>query len=253
MVDITSDCTLGTENRTICMATLQIDYERNGLSVIFDGLSQDSWNVSEGTRIITHNMEISFNTSKLKRTIQVYCFDNNSCVQDIRRIINSLGMVQPSRIISLRGELQLKLYNSSNANDLLCENNQNETIPCPDGFCQLIDNGEFGNTRNCIPKDSATFSPSILIGSSMVNDFEKRSPFMYICNQRMCNNLSMAQEIRGTLSQYGLLLPFFEQTIAELITTTPKSKSLIIRMLPQSVIGIQCILFILMTTFFEKL
>ncbi|CAF1295157.1 unnamed protein product [Adineta steineri] len=249
MVDITSDCPFGTENSTICMATLQMDYENNSLSVIFDGLSQDSWNVSEGTRIITHNMHISFDTPKLKRIIQVYCFDNNSCVQDIRRIIGSIGMVQPSRIILLRGELQLKLYNSSNSTNLLCENNQNETIPCPNGFCQLIDDGKSGFTRNCIPKDSATFLPSILIGSSMVNDFEKRSPFMYICNQRMCNNLSMAQEIRGTLSQYGLLLPFFEQTIAELITTTPKSKSLIIKMLPHSMIGIQCILFILMTTF----
>ncbi|CAF1298149.1 unnamed protein product [Adineta steineri] len=253
MVDITSDCTLGTENRTICMATLQMDYENNRLSLIFDGLSQDSWNVSEGTRIITHNMEISLNTPKLKRIIQVYCFDNNSCVQDIRRIITSISFpqVHPSRIISLRGDLQSKLYNSSNSNDLLCENNQNETIPCPNGFCQLTDNGEFGYTRNCIPKDSATFSPSILIGSSMVNEFEKRSPFMYICNQRMCNNLSMAQEIRRTLADYGLLIPFFEQPIFGIITTTVKSKSLIIRMLPQSMIGIQYILFILMTTFFR--
>ncbi|CAF1221587.1 unnamed protein product [Adineta steineri] len=200
MVDITSDCTLGTENRTICMATLQMDYYNNSLSVIFDGLSQNSWNVSEETRIITHNMQISFDTLKLKRIIQVYCFDNNSCVQDIRRIISTISFpqVHPSRIISLREELQLKLYNSSNSNDLLCENNQNETIPCPNGFCQLIDNGEFGFTRNCIPEDSSMFSPSILIGSSM--------DITTISFQSMCLNSSGCVEDVNTT--YNMMKTF---------------------------------------------
>jgi hypothetical protein len=70
----------------MCMATLQIDYEHTNASVFFDGFSQDLFNVSEGTRMITHSMQISLDTKIMKRTIQEYCFRNESCVHDIEHI-----------------------------------------------------------------------------------------------------------------------------------------------------------------------
>jgi hypothetical protein len=80
------ECQLKNETSTMCTAELRIDYEQNNASVLFDGLSQDSLNVSEGTVIITHNMQISFDSSRLQRTVQVYCFRNRSCIDKINEI-----------------------------------------------------------------------------------------------------------------------------------------------------------------------
>jgi len=71
------------------MATLQIDYEHTNASIFFDGFSQDLFNVSEGTRIITHSMQISLDTTSMKRTIQEYCFRNESCFYDIKDIYDN--------------------------------------------------------------------------------------------------------------------------------------------------------------------
>lgn len=70
----------------MCVATFQIDYEHDNVSVLLDGFSHGSFNKSEGTRMITHTMHISLDTLTLKRTIQVYCFQNGSCLNDINEI-----------------------------------------------------------------------------------------------------------------------------------------------------------------------
>jgi len=80
------ECQLKNETSTMCMAELRIDYEQNNASVLFDGLSQDLLNVSDGTVIITHNMQIFFDRPRLQRTIQVYCFRNRSCIENINEI-----------------------------------------------------------------------------------------------------------------------------------------------------------------------
>ncbi len=164
-----------------------------------------------------------------------------------------------SGIIGLQKKLQSDLINSSNSADLLCENNQNETIPCPNGFCQLINNGESSFTRNCIPEGFSAFPRSILIGSSMIEDFENQSAFMYICNQYKCNNLTMAEMVRKLLAQYGLLTPFNLQpiyvvettmeTTTTTTTTTRTSKGITVKMLPQTVVGLQCILLLVAIIF----
>jgi hypothetical protein len=154
------------------------------------------------------------------------------------------------------------LFNSSNSADLLCENNQNETIPCPNGLCQLIDNGESSFTRNCIPEGFSAFTPSILIASSLVEQFENQSSFMYFCNQNLCNNLTMAKKVQGLLAQSGLLTPFYEQPIYQVETTTnitsttnttstmnTTSTSIAGRTVPQTIIGLQSILLLMMMTF----
>jgi len=87
--DINKDgpqCNLQNETSQMCMATLKIDYEQNNASVLFDGFSHDSLNISEETRIITHSMQISLDTASLKRTIQVYCLRNTSCDAEISQI-----------------------------------------------------------------------------------------------------------------------------------------------------------------------
>jgi hypothetical protein len=70
----------------MCMATLQMDFENNNASVLFDGFSQDSFNVLNETTMITHSMQISLDTDKMKRSIQVYCSQNISCIGLINRI-----------------------------------------------------------------------------------------------------------------------------------------------------------------------
>lgn len=83
------ECQLKNETSTMCTATLLIDYEQNNASVVFDGLSHDVLNVSTGTVMITHNMQILFDKQTLKRTLQVYCFHNLSCIQTIKDIVNT--------------------------------------------------------------------------------------------------------------------------------------------------------------------
>jgi hypothetical protein len=146
--------------------------------------------------------------------------------------------------------LRSYLFNSSNSADLLCENNQNQTVPCPNGVCQLIDNGESSFTRNCIPEGFSAFSPSILIASSLVQQFEVKSSFMYFCNQHLCNNLTIAAKVQASLAQFGLLTPFNIQPIYVVETTTNKtSDSGGVRMVSQNIIGFQCILILVIMTF----
>lgn len=161
--------------------------------------------------------------------------------------------VDISRISKLRENLQSELFNSSNSAGLLCENNQNRTVPCPNGFCQLINDGESNFTRNCISEGISSFPPSILVGSSMVEEFEKKSPFMYTCNQHMCNNLQMAQRIQELLEQHGLLTPINRHPIDALETTTTSSDSFGVRMIPQTIIGIQWVVLFILTLSFRKI
>jgi hypothetical protein len=158
--------------------------------------------------------------------------------------------VAGSQIIKLRDNLQSQLFNSSDSANLLCENNQNRTVPCPNGFCQLINDGESGFTRSCIPKDFPALPPGIFIGSSSVQDFEKEAPFMYTCNQHMCNSLKMAEQVQRSLAQEGLLTLGNRQPVDELQTTTRRSTSMAVRMIPQTMIGgIQCLFLFIMTIF----
>ncbi len=61
----------------------------------------------------------------------------------------------------------------------------------------------------------------------------------------------MAEKIQQLLAQFGLLTPFNRQPIYQLetTTTTETSKSIGVRMLPQTMIGLQCILLLVMTIF----
>ena len=165
--------------------------------------------------------------------------------------------METSKIGQLREKFRSELLNSTDSADLVCENNRNDTVPCPNGFCQLINDGDSGFARHCIPKGFSYFSPSIFIGSSMMEQFDNKSAFMYICNQPMCNNLITAEKIHSSLAQLGLLTPFHTQpttttattttTTTTAITTTSTSKT--IRILPQIMIGLQCILFLAMVIF----
>ena len=141
--------------------------------------------------------------------------------------------------------MQSYLFNSTDSADLLCENNQNETVPCPNGLCQLIYNGESGFTRNCIPEGFLAFTPSILIASSLVEQFENESSFTYFCNQPQCNNLATANAVHHSLAQYALLTPFNRPPIYVLETTTKtKSSGTMVKMVPQ-----MTIVFLLMMIF----
>lgn len=157
--------------------------------------------------------------------------------------------MEVSRISKLREKFQTELFNSSKSVDLLCENNENRTIPCPNGFCQLINDGESGLIRNCIPEGFSSLPPGILIRSSMVEDFKKKSPFMYICNQHMCNNLTVAQTVKESLSQHGLLTPFNIQQPSVSETTTPIRTSTTTTISNNNIL---CFLLPIMTFFLEK-
>ncbi|CAF1282000.1 unnamed protein product [Adineta ricciae] len=247
-------CPLKNGTSTICVATLRLDFAENNAAVTLDGLLQESLNDSNGTRLITHSTKMRFDTSEFERTVQVYCFSNDSCFSDISYIHDLGRRLQVGRS---RAELQPDLYNSSHAtDDLSCDNNQNQTIPCPNGLCQLIYDGESQYIRNCIPNGFSVLPPGIFIASSMIDSFKNESSFIYICNRNRCNNMSMARKVRQTLKDYGLLEPFYETPIYVLETTTTtattttaettttKSKGITMEILPGITASIQLILFL---------
>ena len=80
------ECSFKNETSTMCMATIRIDYAQNNTYVSYDGFSHESSNISTRFTTITHSMLISFDTSQLTRTLQVYCFRNESCYYDIAQV-----------------------------------------------------------------------------------------------------------------------------------------------------------------------
>jgi hypothetical protein len=89
--------------------------------------------------------------------------------------------------------------------NLTCSDNQGQTVPCSNGFCQLIRNGISNVDRKCIPQGEGVNPSGILIGSNSPEVPDDEQTLIYACNKPMCNGAETDAQIRQLLVQYELL------------------------------------------------
>jgi hypothetical protein len=70
----------------VCVAELNIGYAPNYANVVFSGGSDDISSVLNGKNMIKHYMNIDLGSSAISRTLQLFCFNNDSCSEDMKKI-----------------------------------------------------------------------------------------------------------------------------------------------------------------------
>ncbi|CAF2464351.1 unnamed protein product [Rotaria sp. Silwood2] len=89
--------------------------------------------------------------------------------------------------------------------NLTCSNNYNQSIECPNGYCQLIRRGTSNIDRKCIPQGGNINPSGIMIESNTMEGQDAESTFTYACTKQMCNGITTGEEVQTLLMQYGLL------------------------------------------------
>ena len=82
----TTNCRHSTSFR-ICKATLLAYHGRsNSDVVIFGGDSSDYADVLNGTTMISQEISIFLDQDTIARRVEVFCYNNDSCLEDIKKI-----------------------------------------------------------------------------------------------------------------------------------------------------------------------
>lgn len=106
----------------------------------------------------------------------------------------------------VREKLMEKLYTvSSNNANLTCANNHNEAVPCPNGYCQLLQATETSFDRRCVEKGSGNNPGGLLAVSTIDEKFGNVSLLQYSCNKPMCNGMEAGNQVREILLAYQLV------------------------------------------------
>lgn len=82
----TTTCTFNSKSSSSCKAVLTIHYEKAEATVQFDEDPHNFDTLLKGKNVIKHAMEINFHDNAVHRSIQISCFNNNSCSDDIKKI-----------------------------------------------------------------------------------------------------------------------------------------------------------------------
>lgn len=82
----TTSCTSSSNPSPLCTAVLEINYALTQANVTFDGDSHNFDNILKGKNVIKHKMEIDLHDNTTSRRIQISCFSNNSCSDDMKKI-----------------------------------------------------------------------------------------------------------------------------------------------------------------------
>ena len=106
------------------------------------------------------------------------------------------------------------------ATKLVCADNQDKPIKCPNGFCQLISTDSNTFTRTCEPNSSIAMPHGILLESRSLSERDIQSTLTYKCNKNMCNSVAMAKEVRSLLEARNIL-PFTTTTTTTTTTVKP--------------------------------
>jgi hypothetical protein len=105
--------------------------------------------------------------------------------------------------------------------NLKCADNQDKPVSCPYGFCQLISIDSSSYLRSCVLNNSTRNPYGVLLESKTISEKEIQSSLTYTCNKFMCNNLTMAKEVRYLLENRKIL-PSAITTTTTTTTTTSK-------------------------------
>ncbi len=158
--------------------------------------------------------------------------------------------------------LLTRLYDSqTNPNELVCADNQDKPVSCPNGYCQLTGGGSSSFTRTCVPKGSTDHPHGIIVRSKTISENDIDSSITYTCNKPMCNNSTITKEVQRLLGTRGILMYTITTTTAAATTTkitiTTTTTASITTTMKRStgntarpMISIQCGLMLLMTIIF---
>ncbi len=125
----------------------------------------------------------------------------------------------------LRTKLREYLYISLSHNyNLTCSDNQNQTIACPNGFCQLTGNFTSTIDRKCVSHGNGTNPSGILIGSNSMEGSDAIETIAYACNKAMCNGADADKKVRQLLIDYGLFGTKIAPPPSSAMTTSQNSE-----------------------------
>jgi len=119
------------------------------------------------------------------------------------------------------------LYDAvANPQNLVCADNQDKAVPCPYGFCQLISRDSSSFSRRCVLNGSIPNPYGVILESKTITETDIESSVMYTCNKPMCNNSTMAKEVRHLLETRELLMYSITTTTTTTSTTSTTTKSI---------------------------
>ncbi len=138
----------------------------------------------------------------------------------------------------LRTKLSQHLYTPlSYIADLKCSNNQDQTVDCRNGFCQLTRKGISTVDRRCAPQGTGANPSGILISSNSMEGPDAEATFIYACNKAMCNGADTDAKVRQLLIEYELLE-----------TKNPPPSSSAMKILHQTMMNFQWMLLLTITS-----
>jgi len=93
--------------------------------------------------------------------------------------------------------LRQHLYTpNSHVSDLTCSDNQNQTVNCPNEFCQLIRKGISNVDRRCVPQGKSANPSGIIISSNSMEEPDAETIVSYACNKVMCNGAEIDIQVQ---------------------------------------------------------
>jgi hypothetical protein len=128
-------------------------------------------------------------------------------------------LVRQFKYSELWANLVVRLYDFNEPEKLVCADDQDKPVSCANGFCQLISSDSSSFSRRCVLNASIPDPHGVRLQSQTISEKEIQSLLTYTCNKPMCNNLTMAKEVRHLLEERKIL--FYSITTT---TTTTTSK-----------------------------
>jgi hypothetical protein len=104
-----------------------------------------------------------------------------------------------------------------------------------------MSNGKFGFNHKCTACDS-TGGHKVIIEQHVIGETDAESSFTYTCNKHMCNDKTNAEKVRDLLKNSWLLTP---------LGVGPDPPNTAVTMSSKTSIVIQCILMVVITSFFK--
>lgn len=132
-------------------------------------------------------------------------------------------LVRPFQYETIQQQLANLLYSSSAVStDLTCSNVTGGTVPCPNGFCRSIFDGNgLMSYSSCMSKGDVDITYGLIVSKVSISDFTvDQSSIIYTCNKPQCNSQSTSNEVLRALVN-ATLIP----SPSEIVTTTKASET----------------------------
>ncbi|CAF1407464.1 unnamed protein product [Adineta steineri] len=219
-----SECKFVDAPYASCSQRLHIRYVKNETSVVLRASAEEPLVLTNEAQIMINTTLIWLTKFQLERIFQIDCFDSTQCEKDT--INHTYAEVRLFQYTELWGNLLIRLYDAfSKPAELVCADDQNEAVPCPHGFCQLISSNFLTFSRGCIPKGVIDNSYGVMLESKTMPGQGIKSSITYTCNKPMCNNVAMAKEVQHLLETRELMMSITTTTTTTTMITSTSTPS----------------------------